>query len=120
MAEAQWLRLKTGVDFPLRRGAWYRVEAVTPLGAVVTVDGKPVTVPLAAVEVRSREPQEWSIVRPPEETSRGPEFLRSGYIVCPQCRNRAVLPFARVLKVRCPTCNDLFEIAWDEKYFDAG
>jgi hypothetical protein len=117
LAEKQWLRLKTAVDCPLRRGGWYPIDSLSRQDAVVTVDGKPVTLSLASVEIRATEPRAWSIVRP-EGWSRGPESLQSGYIVCPSCRNRAVLPFARVLKVRCPGCNELYEIAWDEKYFE--
>jgi hypothetical protein len=120
LAEMQWLRLKTAMDCPLRRGAWYRVDSVTPLEAVVTVEGKPVTLPLASVEIRTAPPREWTIVRPADGAPRAPEVLRSGYVVCPSCRARAVLPFARVLKVRCPGCRELFEIAWDEKYFEKG
>jgi hypothetical protein len=116
----RWLRLKTAVDCPLRRGAWYRVDSVTRLEAVVTVEGKPVLLPLASVEIRTTPPREWTIVRPADGAPRAPEVLRSGYVVCPSCRARAVLPFARVLKVRCPGCRELFEIAWDEKYFATG
>jgi hypothetical protein len=119
LAETQWLRLKTALDCPLRRGAWYQVDSITRLNAVVTVDGKPVTLPLGSVEIRTTQPRAWSIVRPADSSPRGPEFLQSGYIVCPSCRSRAVLPFARVLKTRCPACKELFEIAWDEKYFEA-
>jgi hypothetical protein len=112
----QWLRLKTAVHCPLRRGAWYQVDSMTRLEATVTVEGQRVTLPLGSVEVRTTPPRAWSIVRPADSLPRGPESLRSGYIVCPNCRNRAVLPFARVLKVRCPGCKELFEVAWDEKY----
>jgi hypothetical protein len=120
VAEKQWLRLRAAVNCPLRRGAWYPVDAVTPLEAVVTVDGKPVTLPLASVELRTTQPRAWSIVRPADGSPRRPESLQSGYIVCPNCRNRAVLPFARVFKVRCSACKELLEIAWDEEYFEKG
>jgi hypothetical protein len=111
----QWLRLKTAVNCPLRRGAWYPVDSVTPLEAVVTVGGKPVTLPLASVEIRTTPPRAGSIVRPDDGAPRAPESLRSGYVVCPNCRGRTVLPFARVFKVRCSGCNELFEIVWDEE-----
>ena len=115
MSETQWLRLKAAVNGPLRRGAWYPVDAVTPVEAVVTVDGKAVTLPLASVEIRSTPPRAGSIVRPADGAPRAPEALRSGYVVCPQCRARTVLPFARVLKVRCSGCKELFEVVWDEE-----
>jgi hypothetical protein len=111
----RWLRLKTAVDCPLRRGAWYPVDSVTRLEAVVTVEGKPVMVPLASVELRTTPPRAGSIVRPADGAPRAPESLRSGYVVCPNCRSRTVLPFARVLKVRCSGCKELFEIGWDEE-----
>jgi hypothetical protein len=120
LGEKQWLRLKTAVDCPLRRGAWYPVDSLTPLEAIVTVDDKPVTLPLTAVEIRTTPPRAGSIVRPSDGAPRAPVSLRSGYVVCPNCRTRTVLPFARVLKVRCAGCKELFEIAWDEQYFDMG
>lgn len=119
MGEMQWLRLKVGVNLPLRRGAWYPVEAVTRQDAVVMVEGNPVHVPLEVVELRSTPPQEWTIVRPEVEAPKAPESLRSGYVVCPKCRARAVLPFARVIRVQCPGCKEVFTMLWGDREFEA-
>jgi hypothetical protein len=115
MAEMQWARLNADVDSPLRRGAWYRVLSLTTLEVFVDVQGASVPVARPFVDLRPAAPQEWTVVSHVKETRQGPERLRSGYVVCPTCRNRAVLPFARVLKLRCPRCNELFPIAWDQQ-----
>ncbi len=117
MAEVQWARLNADVDSPLRRGAWYRVLSLTKLEVFVEVQGASVPVARPFVDLRTAAPQEWTVVGHVKATLQGPEPLRSGYVVCPTCRNRAVLPFARVLKLRCPRCNELFPIAWDEQAF---
>lgn len=110
----QWARLQAAVECPLRRGAWYRVVSLTRLNAVVEVEGASVSVPRPFVEVRTVPPREWTVVRPAE--GRGPVNLQSGYAVCPNCRHRAVLPFTQVPKLWCPRCNQLFAIAWMERY----
>jgi hypothetical protein len=110
----QWARLQTTVDSPLRRGAWYRVVSLTRLEVVVDVEGSSVSVARPFVELRTVPPREWTIVSAAE--GRGPANLQSGYVVCPNCRQRAVLPFARVPKLQCPRCNQLFPIGWDEGY----
>ncbi|HYL21287.1 MAG TPA: hypothetical protein VEU74_05985 [Gemmatimonadales bacterium] len=102
------------MDAPLRRGAWYRVVSLTRLEAVVEVQGKSVSVARPSVELRTAPPQEWTIVR--AAPGRGPANIQSGYVVCPNCRHRAVLPFARLSRLRCDRCNQLFSIAWDEGY----
>ncbi len=102
------------MDCPLRRGAWYRVVTVTPLEAVVDVQGESVSVALPFVEIRTVPPREWTVVRQVQGSPRAPDTLLSGCVVCPSCRHRAVLPFARVSKLRCPGCNQLFPIAWEE------
>ena len=111
MAETHWARLQAAVEGPLRRGAWYRVVSLTQRDAVVDVPGGQVRVPRPSVEIRTTRPLEWTIVRTAE---RGPANLQSGYVVCPECRQRAVLPFAQVPKLWCPRCNQLFAIAWTE------
>jgi hypothetical protein len=109
-----WARLQAAVECPLRRGAWYRVVTLTPLEAVVDVEGSNVSVPRPFVEIRTVPPREWTIVQ--EGEGRGPAHLHSGYVVCPNCRHRAVLPFTQVPKLRCSHCNQLFAIAWTEGY----
>jgi hypothetical protein len=112
--EMQWARLQATVGSPLRRGAWYRVVSLTRLEAVVDVDGARVAVPRPFVEIRAVPPREWTIVR--EGVGRGPENIQSGYIVCPSCRHRVVLPFTQVPKLKCPRCAQLFAIGWSEAY----
>jgi len=111
----QWARVNTAVDVPLRRGAWYRVVApVTRLEVVVSVQGKRVSVPRAAVEISATPPHEWTVVRDPAiAPDRTLDIFRLGYIVCPACRNRVVLPATRLAKQLCPRCSETFPIAWD-------
>jgi hypothetical protein len=114
VAEAQWARLQASVESPLRRGAWYRVVSLTPREAVLDVQGARVSVPREFVETRTLPPGEWTIIEAGE--GRGPSSLQSGYIVCPSCRHRAVLPFTHVPKLQCPGCKQVSGIAWSEGY----
>ncbi len=82
--------------------------------AVVDVEGKAVSVARPFVELRTAPPREWTVVA--AVGGQGPANLQSGYVVCPNCRHRVVLPFARVPKLQCPRCNQLFPIGWDEAY----
>ena len=114
LESTQWARVNTAVDVPLRRGAWYRVVApVTRLEVIVSVQGKRVSVPRTAVEISATPPREWTVVRDravaPDRT---PEVFRLGYIVCPACRNRVVLPGTRLAKQHCPRCSRTSPIAW--------
>jgi hypothetical protein len=113
----QWARVTGAVDVPLRRGAWYRVVApVTRREVVVSVQGKRVSVPRSAVEISSTPPHEWTVVREPTVAAdRTPEIFRLGYIVCPACRNRLVLPASRLAEQLCPRCSETFPIAWDDR-----
>ena len=115
-----WARLKTAADMPLRRGAWYRVVApVTRLEVVVSVQGKRVCVPRQYVEIRATPPREWTVLRTPAVApGRTPEIFRRGYIVCPGCRDRVVLPATQVAKQLCPRCSQTFAIAWGETYLE--
>ncbi len=115
----RWARLKTLVSVPLRRGAWYRVALVTRLETVLSVQGKPVTVPRPYVEIRVTPPREWTVLRNPTVSARTPEVFRRGYIVCPGCRTRVVLPATQVAVQLCPRCSQTFPIAWDEHYLES-
>jgi hypothetical protein len=115
----QWARLKTQFNsVPLRLGAWYRVMALTPLEVTVTAQGKTVQVPRPYVEIRDSPPDEWTVLRNPAVSERTPKPFHRGYLVCPGCRNRVVLPPQRVATQLCPRCSDTFAIAWDERYMD--
>ena len=119
MGTIQWARLKAAVDVPLRRGAWYRIVApVTRLEVVVSVQGKRVPVPRPFVEIRATPPREWTVVRNPTVAARAPEIFRHGYLVCPGCRDRIVLPSTQGAKQLCPRCSQTFPIAWDEHYLE--
>ncbi len=112
----QWARLKTTADAPLRRGAWYQVAAITGVEVTVTVEGKPVALPRSFVQLRASPPREWTVLRPEIVPARTQEMLRNGYMVCPSCRARVVLPPAQVREQLCPRCGGTFLIAWNEKY----
>jgi hypothetical protein len=115
----EWARLKASADVPLRRGGWYRVVSHTRLEAVVSVQGKPVSVPRPYVEIRATPPREWTVLRNPRVApDRTPEHFRQGYLVCPGCRERVVLPPAQVADQLCPRCNQTFAIAWNEHYLE--
>jgi uncharacterized protein YbaR (Trm112 family) len=58
------------------------------------------------LELRNTPPREWTVARP--ERASGP------YLVCPSCRHRASLPDRHVTAMRCPRCNDLFPIVWND------
>ncbi len=103
---------------PLRRGAWYRVMSISQLEVGVTAQGQTVIVPRPYLELRNTPPQEWTVLLNPTVAARTPEPFRRGYLVCPGCRNRVVLPPKRVATQMCPRCSDTFAIAWDERYFE--
>ena len=113
----QWARVNTTLDAPLRRGAWYRVVApVTRREVVISVRGQRIALPRTAVDIRATPPDEWTVVRDPTiATDRTPEIFRLGYIVCPACRNRVVLPATRLAQQLCPRCSQTFSIAWDDR-----
>ena len=52
-------------------------------------------------------PREWTVAR----TNHGSD----PYLVCPSCRHRANLPDGQASSLRCPRCNELFTIAWDDR-----
>jgi len=57
--------------------------------------------------LRSTPPREWTVARTTGASD--------PYLVCPSCRHRAHLPDGRVATLRCPRCNELFTIAWDDR-----
>ncbi|MGH7751382.1 MAG: hypothetical protein ACREN5_01085 [Gemmatimonadales bacterium] len=72
--------------------------------------------PRSLLELRVAPPCEWTVVRGPLNAARVPAGARDGYVVCPNCRHRDPLPDARVSTTRCPRCNEVFTVAWDEAY----
>jgi hypothetical protein len=116
--ELQWARLKNSLDVPLRRGAWYRIASISSLEVAITAYGKTVTVPRPFIDIRNTPPQEWTVLINPTVAPRTPEHFRPGYLVCPECRHRVVLPPKRLVKQLCPRCSGTFTIAWDEHYLE--
>lgn len=106
MRVAQWARLHTPARCGLRWGAWYPVMGLTPREAQLWVRGRAMGVARSLLELRSTPPREWTVAR-----TKG---AADPYLVCPSCRHRAHLPDGRVATLRCPRCNELFAIAWDD------
>ncbi len=106
MRVAQWARLQTPARCGLRWGAWYPVMGLTPREAQLWVRGRNVAVARSLLELRSTPPREWTVARTAQASD--------PYLVCPSCRHRAHLPDGRVTTLRCPRCNELFAIAWDD------
>ena len=107
MRVAQWARLHTPARCGLRWGAWYPVMGLTPREAQLWVRGRALAVARSLLELRSTPPREWTVARPKDASD--------PYLVCPSCRHRAHLPDGRVATLRCPRCNELFTIAWDDR-----
>jgi len=116
MTDRLYARLRENVNIRLRRGAWYRVLKVQGLRAILDVNGKPMAVAAALLEIVKRPPPRWTVVT---QTGKGakkaPLALAERYGVCPSCGERAALP-RRVPRLRCTYCKWEFEIDWDEAY----
>ena len=110
-----WARLRADIDRPLRRGAWYHVKKLGPREALVDVFGQAVDVPRPLLDIVSAPPQRWSVVPSPKNPARFPGGITE-YAVCPNCRERVPLT-VRPPAMRCPHCNEMFDVAWEEKYF---
>lgn len=114
-AISQWARLRPDESAHLRRGAWYRVVRLTPLEAVLDVNGRPTAVPRPSLQIVPTAPSRWTVVpRPPNAGGRLPLSWGPRYGVCPQCRERARIE-TRATSMRCPKCNGHFEIGWDDE-----
>lgn len=118
MPAQQWARLQTDVNCGLRRGAWYTVVSVRPRELVLRIEGKSMAVPRTLLELRMTPPSRWTVVPAPRDATGLPGGWSADYAVCPNCRHRAQLQ-GRPATLRCPGCNGLFEVAWDEPYLAA-
>ncbi|MGH7699571.1 MAG: hypothetical protein ACREMJ_03490 [Gemmatimonadales bacterium] len=118
MADVQWARLRTDVQSPLRRGAWYRILKLGAAEATVEVKGKPVTVARTVLEIVPAPRLQWTVVPSPRNAPRFPSSWGPHYAVCPNCRDRAPLG-GRPASMRCGRCNGLFDIGWNEPYLAA-
>lgn len=114
--DGQWARLRVETPSILRRGGWYRVLSLTADQVTVSIDGKPIALGRDSLEIRNSPPRRWTVLRRPRRVIRAPENLRGGYMVCPSCRHRIALPRAGTRDCRCPRCNVVSDIGWDENY----
>jgi hypothetical protein len=108
-----WARAQ-GDTRGLRRGAWYRVTAVSEDAVLLDVNRAVVSVPASQLDtVTGRPPHRWSVVPRPHDAPRLPLAWGERYAVCPACRTRAAIrghPFS----MRCPRCAETFPLGWDE------
>lgn len=112
-AQPQWARPRADVNRGLRRGAWYRVIALTPGEVVLDVNHRPCIVPRDGVQIAGTPPRRWSIVPRPPDAVRVPPQWGDWYALCPSCRNRASVK-GQLNTLRCARCEGVFQIAWDE------
>ncbi|MGH7537914.1 MAG: hypothetical protein ACREMF_04725 [Gemmatimonadales bacterium] len=116
MNERLYARLRENVNIRLRRGAWYRVLKVADLKVILDVNGRPMSVAAALLEIVKRPPPRWTVVTQRASAARhAPPSIAERYGVCPSCGERAPLP-RRADRMRCSYCKWEFEIAWDEAY----
>lgn len=115
-----WARLKSDVSCGLRRGAWYRVVGLTPDEAVLQVPRRErVRVPRHLLQTLFARPRHWTVVPRPSDADQATDHWRARYAVCPGCRARAPIT-GYCVDLRCPKCDGVFAIAWDERYLTAG
>ena len=119
----QWARLNADLSCGLRRGAWYRVVRLTPDEAVLQVPRREqVRVPRRYLETLGSRPRQWTVVPRPRDADAAeppPAGWHARYGVCPACRTRAPIT-GYAVDMRCPSCDGVFSIAWEEKYLTAG
>ena len=106
-----WARIQADSNFQLRRGAWYRVSRLGAREAVLDVHQTAMTVPRALLQISSTRPSRWSVVGKPQLAGVARDW--GDYAVCPNCRNRATLS-GHPASIRCPRCNGLFDVDWNE------
>jgi hypothetical protein len=98
-SSAQWARVRPDQVAKLRQGAWYRVVRLTPVEAVLDVNGRPIAVPRPSLQIGPAPPTRWTVVpRPPGAGGRLPATWGPRYGVCPSCRERALGTPSRPLR----------------------
>jgi hypothetical protein len=112
----QWARVRARTNCNLRRGAWYRVLQLTPVEAVLEVNGRPLCVPRAFLQVLPIRPRMWSVVSRSLGPVTTPQSWGPRYGVCPRCSARAPLDEHSVT-MRCPACGFAFLIAWSDSHW---
>src|SRR6266487_4580976 len=100
-----WARVRAGMDCPLRRGAWYRVLELTPVGTVLEVNSRLLRVPRTFLQILPLRPPMWSLVRRrPDDAARAASAdEESKYAVCPNCCERSPLIDSQST-LRCRRC----------------
>src|SRR5260370_13856703 len=88
MTTGQWARLRPAEAGHLRRGAWYRVERLTPLEAVLDVNGTLTAFPRPSLEILPTRPTRWTLVPPPARSAPLPLTSGARYRVSPNFRER--------------------------------
>ena len=73
MAGMRWARLRVDLGLPMRRGAWYRINDLSPLEAVVEVNNTTFQVPSEFLQLADAPPRTWTVVPRPEGAIRMPE-----------------------------------------------
>ena len=109
----QWARVRPDQVAALRQGAWYRVVRLTPVEAVLDINGRATAVPRPSLQISPTPPTRWAVVARPARAARLPLAWGPRYGVCPNCRERAHLE-PRATSMRCPKCNGHFDIGWDD------
>lgn len=100
-----WARLQADLNCNLRRGAWYRLIKAEGLAALVDVRGTPVPVVRAFLQMSTKPPRKWTVVRRP----------RHVYAVCPSCRARVAIQ-GTPPRLMCEHCSVEYAVDWDERY----
>jgi hypothetical protein len=94
------------------------VLSVTRNKAVLEVSRDVLTVARRLVQMVFSRPFSWSVVPRPEGAAKLPAEWGTRYAVCPVCRTRAPLA-GQPINLRCPRCQGLFRVAWEERYLRA-
>src|SRR5256712_10233498 len=111
----QWARLRARATCPLRRGAWYRVVQLTDADAILDVNGRPLSVPRAFLQVLPIRPRMWSVVPRLRGAVTPPASWGPRYGVGPRCRARAPLHQGSA-PMRCPPCALALVIWWSDSH----
>ena len=119
MPETIWARLCEDVDCGIRRGGWYRALAVDTKSVIISIHGKKQEFPRHLFEIACSQPSRWTVVADAGNSTRIPPRWSRGYVVCPKCRWRQLL-WGQPPNLRCDSCFEAFDVAWDEPYLKAG
>ena len=114
-----WVAAKRESDWDkVRQGAWYPVLRSGESRVVLDVSGRPITLPVEALEIRDQKPKRFTVVYR-LRTERSPVKGTSAdvgrvYAVCPNCSTRLKLPPVPPLTGACSKCGHEDAIAWWE------